>query len=89
MGALTYAMSTTTGSVTGAVDATAFILAFLFGLQLTWRATGAIKWDKYVVDTTGRDIRALRLLLALLGGLIAGLVMTAFAICVSLLSILV
>lgn len=86
MGNMAYAASGT--SVAGAVAATVFLLAFLLGAQLTWRAAAAFKWDKYVFDPTGHEIRTLRMLVALFGGFIFGLVMAVIAVCISLMRVL-
>jgi|GEM_PF-4397160 len=71
-----------------AVDGFVFIVVFLFGVYITWRALASLKWDKFMFDPFGRDIRILRFLLSLVGGFLLGLMAALYMIAIQLMKVL-
>ncbi|WDL95218.1 DUF1146 domain-containing protein [Alicyclobacillus sp. ALC3] len=69
------------------IDGMVFIAAFLGGMYLTWRAIGILRWDKFTVDPFGPQARLLRVLIALVGGLIFGWVIVLFILATQLLKL--
>ncbi|RIV21011.1 DUF1146 domain-containing protein [Alicyclobacillaceae bacterium I2511] len=61
-----------------AADGIIFMLAFLIGTYYAWRGLGALKWDTFMYDPTGENIRILRFFLALLGGFLVGAVAVGY-----------
>ena len=70
--------STNPFSSLAAADGIIFMLAFLLGTYYAWKGLGALKWDKFMFDPTGENIRILRFLLALLGGFLVGAVAVGY-----------
>ena len=69
------------------IDGIVFIAAFLGGMYLTWRAIGILRWDKFTIDPFGPQARLLRVLVALVGGLIFGWVIVLFILATQLLKL--
>lgn len=76
------------GSAAVGIDGFVFIVAFLGGMYLTWRAIGILHWDKFTVDPFGPQARLLRVLMALVGGLVFGWVVVLFILATQLFKIL-
>lgn len=70
------------------LDGFVFILAFLAGMYLTWRAIGVLRWDKFTTDPFGPQARLLRVLLGMVGGLMFGWVVVLFILATQLFRIL-
>lgn len=75
----------TAGLAAAGLDGLVFIAAFLGGMYLTWRAIGILHWDKFTVDPFGPQARLLRVLIALVGGLVFGWVVVLFILATQLL----
>ncbi|MCL6599363.1 MAG: DUF1146 family protein [Alicyclobacillus macrosporangiidus] len=63
-----------------AVDGLVFIIAFLFGTYVWWRALAILKWEKFVFDPFGHQTRVLRFLLALCGGFVLAVVAVIYVL---------
>ncbi|MCL6517152.1 DUF1146 family protein [Alicyclobacillus sp.] len=63
-----------------AVDGLVFIIAFLFGTYVWWRALGVLRWDRFVFDPFGQQTRILRFLLALCGGFVLAVVAVVYVL---------
>ncbi|QQE78763.1 DUF1146 family protein [Alicyclobacillus sp. SO9] len=75
-------------NVSGAIDGMIFIITFLIGIYITYRALGSLKWDRFMFDPIGSNIRLLRFLFALLGGFVLGLAAAAYVFAVQLVQIM-
>ncbi|MDQ0189406.1 DUF1146 domain-containing protein [Alicyclobacillus cycloheptanicus] len=68
------------------MDALMFIVAFLFGMYMTWRAIGILRWDKFTADPFGAQARLLRVLIGMVGGFLFGFVIAIFFLATQLFS---
>lgn len=75
-------------SVSWAIDGFIFVLMFLLGIYMTYRALGSLKWDRFMFDPLGKDIRLLRFLLSLFGGFLLGLTAAVYVFAVQLMRVM-